>query len=251
MDVLYAFEQWNEHIFRAQRENGLEDLYDFEINGESTASFLSDVLRKKEPVHQLPYSDFKIHDEFLAISKDLKYVTGILFCLRPYIVDTEEMEGRYFQNLPDRRYLIYCSFGLQLVYNFWDRVGDTLHYYFPSRIKPGQVYFGRMKEVIDEGYKASQPYQKLIDLHKEVEDLLHLRHEVTHHFQIETKQYWAAIEHFDNTEERSKVNAEKFTYPEKFKRSLEICREAFAQTFFLIDLLPDKPPYLEPDNSRY
>lgn len=141
LDVLDAFFQWNEHVFNAQRENGLEDLYDLEINGARTSSFLSDVLRKKEPVHQLPYSDFKIHDEFLAISKDIKYVTGILYCLRPYIVDTEELDGRYFQNLPDRRYLIYCSFGLQLFYNFWDRVGDTLHYFFPSNIKSGHVYF--------------------------------------------------------------------------------------------------------------
>ncbi|RYF38000.1 MAG: hypothetical protein EON97_00100 [Chitinophagaceae bacterium] len=249
MDLLEAFEQWNEYIFKAQRENDLEDLYDLEINGHSTSSFLSDVLRRKQPVHPLPYSDFKIHDEFLVISKDLKYVTGILFCLRPYIVDTEALGGRYFQNLPDRRYLIYCSFGLQLVYNFWDRVGDILHYYFPSKMKPDGVYFGRMKEVIDPTYKVSQPYQKLVDLYKEVEHLLHLRHVTTHHFQIETKHYWGTIEHSDNTEERKIINAEKFAYPEKFKRALEIFREAFTQSLFLIDLLPDKPPHTESDDN--
>jgi hypothetical protein len=100
-----------------------------------------------------------------------------------------------------------------------------------------------VKEAIHESFRSSKPYTTLVNLYSEVEELLQLRNEAIHHFQNETKHYWGAIEHSQNIEESARINDEKFAYPEKFKRALQICREAFVYTFLLIDLLPDRPPY--------
>lgn len=240
MNELKSFIDWNNQIFEIQKENGLVDLYDFDIDGSTTATFLSDVLNRKENIHPFPYSVFKIHDEFIAISKDIKYVTGILLFLKPYIIDTEKTNGRYLQNLPDRRYLVYATFGLQSVYNFWDRLGDMLYLLFPTKIKPNDVYFGRVFNQIPENYKCLKAYIDLKDLYEEMKSLLDLRHNSVHHFQIETLHYWGNTQHYGNDEERNKLNAEKFTYPDKLKRALEVSNKAFVAALNLIDALPNK-----------
>jgi hypothetical protein len=237
MDSIEAFHQWNKVVFKSQEENGLVDLY--HIDGSSSGSVMSDVLSKKKPCHPLPYSVFKLHDEFIVISKDMKYITGILYLLKPYIVNTEIEQGFYHQNHEDRRYLMYCTFGVQTIYNFWDRIGDMLHYYFPTNIKPGNVYFGRVKERINDQYKNSENYKRLLELFKGIEFIFDLRHEAVHDFQIETKYYWGNIQYINDTAERNLLNAEKFTYPDKMKKAMQICNEAFLVALKLIDELPD------------
>lgn len=241
MHELQSFFDWNEQIFKTQTENELRDLYHVDIDGQTTGTVLSDIIFRKHNIHKFPYSPFKIHDEFIAISKDIKYVSGILFFLRPYIIDTEKSEGIYLQNLPDRRYLVYATFGLQSVYNFWDRLGDMLYLFFPTKIKADDVYFGRVLDRIEDPYKNTLPYIELKALYDEMKALLNLRHESVHHFQIETLHYWGNTQHFNNDEERNRLNAEKFTYPDKLKRALEVCNIAFVAALNLIDELPDKP----------
>jgi hypothetical protein len=238
---LQSFVDWNEQIFKTQEENDLTDLYHVDIDGQTTGTVLAAIVFKKQNIHEFPYSPFKIHDEFIAISKDIKYVTGILFFLRPYIIDTEESDGKYLQNLPDRRYLVYATFGLQSVYNFWDRLGDMLYLFFPTKIKPNDVYFGRVFNEIAEEYKSSKAYIELKELYDEMKDILDLRHNSVHHFQIETLHYWGNTQHYDNDDERNKLNAEKFTYPDKLKRAMEVCNKAFVAALNLINELPDKP----------
>ena len=240
MNELKSFIDWNNQIFKTQKENGLIDLNDFDIDGSTTATVLSDVLNRKENIHPFPYSVFKIHDEFIAISKDIKYVTGILLFLKPYIIDTEQSDGRYLQNLPDRRYLVYATFGLQSVYNFWDRLGDMLYLFFATTIKQNDVYFGRVFNQIPDQYKISKAYVELKEMYDEMKDILNLRHNSVHHFQIETLHYWGNTQHYNNEEERNKLNADKFTYADKLKKSLEICNKAFVVALNLIDKLPDK-----------
>lgn len=240
MDDLKNFIDFNEQIFQVQRENELTDLYNIPIEGKTTATAMSDILGRKNKVHDYSYSIFKIHDEFIAISKDIKYVTGILFFLKPYIINTEEFGGKYFQNLPDRRYLVYSTFALQSVYNFWDRLGDLLYLFFPTNLKSKNVYFGRVFDQIGQEYKSTEPYFDLKIYHDEIKSILNLRHDTVHHFQIETLHYWGNIQHSNNEDERNKLNAEKFTYPNKLKRALEISNLAFIAALNLIDELPDK-----------
>jgi hypothetical protein len=243
MDPIEIFNQWNEVVFKSQKDNALTDLY--HVDDASSGSIMSDVLSKKKAIHPIDYSIFKLHDEFIVISKDMKYIGGILFLLRPHINNTEDDDGFYHQRLTDRRYLMYCTFGMEAIYNFWDRIGDMLYHYFPTNIKPGNVYFGRVKDRIEEKYKGSENYKRLMELHGETEAVFNLRHEAVHDFQIETKYYWGNIQHHKDDAERNRLNAEKFTYPEKLKKALEICNEAFFVALKLIDELPDDPEILK------
>lgn len=240
---LSHFEEFNEQIFQVYKEKNLKNLGELNFNGQSqgSAAFMSGVLRKKIPFYPLPYSVFKIHDELDFITKDIKYITGVLYFLRPFIVDTAVSGGTYSQNLADRRYLMYANFGLQSIYNFWDRIGDLLHHYFETRHKSDQVYFNRMIRDIKEPHRSTEAFKELETIYKnDISPINDDRSEAVHHFQLENKYYWGNIETYEDLVERDKVNNEKHNLPEKFQHHLELCFQGFELAIELIDHLPDK-----------
>lgn len=248
MDDLELFYLWNKVIFKTQDENGLVDLY--HIDGSSSGSIYTEVLSKKKAVYPIHYTIFKLHDEFISISKNMKYVTGILYFLRPYIVDTSEMDGRYYQNLEDGRYLFYCTAAIGTVYNFWDRIGDLLHHYFPTNINSKKVYYEAVMTALRKQYGETESYQKLTELYERIKTIiLGLRNKAIHHFQLENIHYWGNIEFLENEEERNKLNAEKFTFPERMKEAMEISNESFFVALKLINELPDDPEILRMRNG--
>jgi hypothetical protein len=240
MDELKGFYQFNEEVYKKQRENNIEDLYQLSIEGQGAAAFMSDVLYKKHNIHPYPYSVFKLHDELYFITKDIKYVIGVIYLLRPHIVDAEATDGIYYQNVEDQRYLQHVNFGYQAVYNFWDRLGDILHLFFHTGLAMDQVYFNRVLNNMPQQYKTIKEYEALKALYDKVGKVLELRHEAVHHFQIEAKHYWGNIEFTSKPLDRNRLNTEKFEYPEKLKTALSISLNAFVATIRLINVLPDK-----------
>jgi hypothetical protein len=126
-------------------------------------------------------------------------VPGILFFLKPYIVNTEMLGGEYFHNLVHRDYPLYANFGVQSIYNFWDRTGDILFLYFHKDLKHDSGYFSKVMNNFAKEYRQSTPYLKLNALYEQVTELLSLRHEAVHHFQIEAKHYWATLSYMKTT----------------------------------------------------
>lgn len=244
---LYHFQELNEQVFRTYKEQELYNLGQKEFNGQTTASFISDILRRKRNIHPLPYSDFKIHDELDFISKDLKYVTGVLYFLRPFIVDTKYTEGMYHQNLPDRRYLMYANFGYQSIYNFWDRIGDLLHLYYETGLAIDKVYLGRVLTNMKDPYNSNPNHIKDDSFYKKLKELYDTelnfffdeRNEAVHHFQLEAKHYWGNIE-FRKDKAYLKLNEEKQKYPEFMKKHLELFFVGFEVALNLINRLPDR-----------
>ncbi|WP_160714803.1 Cthe_2314 family HEPN domain-containing protein [Chitinophaga solisilvae] len=240
MEELKAFHEWNDQIFKEQKEQNLVDLHHTSHYGKSSASIFSDVLFNRANSQTLPYSLFKLHDEFISISKDIKYITAILFLLRPHIINPKENEGKYLQNLEDRRYLMYTTFGIQAIYNFWDRLGDLLHLYFRTNIRLDKVTFGRMKDLIPDDLKSKTSYLRLIELYDEQKSIFDLRHDAVHHYQVETQQFWGVIENREDPEKIDRLNKEKEAYPEKMKHALEICNVCFYLALEIIAGLPIK-----------
>ncbi|SET99368.1 Cthe_2314 family HEPN domain-containing protein [Hymenobacter actinosclerus] len=239
---LYHFEEFNEQIFAQYDPQGLQNLSQVKRGHGDLDSLLHDVLRKKTPIHPLPYSLFKLQDEMNCITRDIKYITGVLFYLRPYIIDTDETNGRYNQNLADRRYLMYANFGLQSIYNFWDRIGDMLHLYFETGLPVGNVYLGRVLNNIKPKDKLNQYFIDLESLYdNELKGFIDERNNTVHHYQLESQFYWGAIEQHQNLSEKSRLNADKHAFPEKFKHHLELCFKGFELALLLLDTLPDDP----------
>ena len=239
---LYYFEEFNEEIFAVYERESLLTLSKVMVGEKRLASTMYDTVMKKVNIHPLPYSMFKLEDEMNFITKDVKYITGVLFYLRPFIIDTEESGGRYNQNLADRRFLMYANFGLQSIYNFWDRIGDLLHLYFETGLDINSVYFGRVLNNIKPIHKTSPSYIELNDIYNnELSAFLGERHTAVHHYQLEAQYYWAALENRTNDIERAKFNDAKHALPEKFRHHLNLCFKGYELAERLISTLPDKP----------
>lgn len=247
-DALSAFSQFNEQIFQVYKERDLFNLSQREFAGKNSGMYISDVCRRKINIHEIPYSDFKIHDELDFISKDLKYVTGVLYFLRPYIVDTRFTEGTYHQNLPDRRYLMYANFGLQSIYNFWDRIGDLIYLYFETGLPNEKVYLGRVLTNMKNPYAADPKsiqtdavYLELRELYEnELKPFFDERNDAVHHFQLEAQHYWGNIELRKDRPKALELNRQKHEYPEFMKRHLELFFRGYDLALRLIDRLPNR-----------
>ena len=238
---IILFREFTEELFNEYKTLDIKTLDLYEYDGKTSASFMTDITRKKNNIHPLPYSDFKIHDELRFITKDLKYITGMLHILRPYVNDTWRDGGVYSQMLEDSRYLMYANFGLQTIYNYWDRLGDLLFLYFKTGLAPDQVYFGRVISNMVPAYKQVHSYKMLVDLYdRKVKSIFDTRHEAVHHFQLESKHYWGNLEFRSDGQKIKALNEEKRIYADTMKEHLEICRDGFYWTMKLIEALPDK-----------
>jgi hypothetical protein len=246
-DPLYHFVQFNEQIINTYGELGLAHLSQRNINGKTSNVAFSEVLRKKKELSRLPYSDFKIHDEFDFISLDLKYVTAILYYLQPFIVNTRNTDGMYHQNLADKRYLMYANFGYQTIYNFWDRIGDLLHLYYETGLSQEKVYLGRVLTNMKDPYNMDRHYVKTNSSYIELKEMydnvlkpfIDERNDAVHHFQLESKYFWGNIQYFDDEENRNKLDDEKQSYPEFMRNHLELFHKGFQLAIELINNLPD------------
>jgi hypothetical protein len=242
MERIELYRQFTDALFSAYKEElEIKTLAEYEFEGRGSAAFMTDITRKKESIHPLPYSDFKIHDELNFISKDIKYVTGMLHILRPYINNAFKDEDHYRQTLEDSRYLMYANFGLQSIYNFWDRLGDLLFLYFKTGLAVDQVFFGRVVNNMEATYRQTDSYKNLLDLYNlKVKSIFDTRHEAVHHFQLECKHYWGNLEYRSDKQRLAELNAEKRVYVDTMKEQLDVCCQGFLLTLKLLDELPDK-----------
>src|SRR5258705_1651220 len=202
---------FDEEIRAKYREFDLRHLKDLDFNGKYYNHFFVDVVRKKQPFQKAKFFDYKMAYEMDFITADMKYITGMLFLLRPDI-NNPYHSGQYIQTVEDRRYLMHTTFGLQAAYNFWDRIGDLLWVLFPSRLAERDVYFDRVIYSIETPYNTSKYYISLLELYQnQVKPVLQARKEAVHYFQPECKHYWGHVE--DSSQEISEERyKEKFGY---------------------------------------
>jgi hypothetical protein len=235
-----AYMEFDNEIRAMYRELGIKHLNELEFETKGPPAFFVDIVRKKQPVQGGWFPDFKMAHEMDFITQDMKYITGMLFLLRPYINNPLHDGGQYIQTVGDRRYLMHITFGLQAVYNFWDRLGDLLWHFFPSNLSERDVYFDRIIGSIKTPYDSCKIYSSLVELYQNhVKSVLQIRKETVHYFQPECRHYWGNVE--DNSHEAIKERYnEKFGYADLMLNQLNIAPKAFELTLKLIDELPDK-----------
>lgn len=239
--AIHAFREFDKQLRQSYIDLGIKYLSEYDFNGEDSIQYFLRSIEQKRNIHPYPYSISKIHGEFNFITQDIKYVTGMLFMLRPYINNSYHDSGMYYQTNEDHRYLMFANFGLQSVYNFWDRLGDLLFLFFETGLEHGQVYFGRVINNFPSEWKSRKPYLLLKELYEqEVKKFLEIRHESVHHFQLECKYYWGNVEYKDDPVKLKELNEEKFSYPEIMSKALDDCIKAYQLTLDLINELPNK-----------
>jgi hypothetical protein len=235
-----ALHEWYNQITEHITASGLINLAEYKTEeGNKPFEYFTDITRSKQALQKFSYSDFKHGEEFLFLSQDLIYIMAIVELLQPYINNSIKEGGSYNQTLEDHLYLRYAGNGFQIIYSFWDRIGDILALFFQTG-QTGDVYLARVFNNFPAEYK-SETFHELFKLYKtDVEPVLQDRHGVVHTFGLKTKYRWEALEKNQSESDLEKLQNEKDSYPPLFRNQLSNIFIGFKLTMQLIAELPDK-----------
>jgi hypothetical protein len=238
MESLYA---WYDEVITHIQNSGLKNLSEYEVNGKSVFTTFTDVTRSKQPVKAYSYSDFKHGDEFNYVSMDFIYATAIIELLHPRINNAIKENGTYLQTQEDHLYLRYVGYGLQILYAYWDRIGDFLDLFFDTKQK-GDVYLANIIRDFPAEYQSAT-FQELVDLYKtKVKPVLGERHSTVHTFTLKAKYYWGILEHGGKDQKKiEELQAEKDAYPALFREQLKYMFKGFELALKLVSELPNAP----------
>jgi len=226
----------------------LRDLEEFSIGQENSITFFSRIVRSKQNLKPFPSSDFKLYDELLFISRDIKYYTALLYFFKPYI--TNSNNGTYYQTLEDRKYMMFTSIAFQSVYNFWDRIGDLLEIFFKTGLSESSIYFNRVLNNMPNEFKQSEHYKWLnSQYNSEIKQFLGQRNDIVHSYQLECEYYWRVMDAGMDTIKTREIQKEKEAFPDIFKRQIDFIIEGFERALRLIDELPNKNLMEATENS--
>ncbi len=228
---------YTEQLFEVYRQLELKSLDDFNGEGESKwkgknfITYFVDVTRSVPPLEAFDKSDFKMYDEFVTLSGDIKFCAGMLHYLYPHI---SKKHDELTSNMIDRRYIMHISWGYQSIYQFWDRIGDLLWHFFKTGLDREYIYTGRVLNNLEGKYKLTEIYISLKDKFDSFKEFFDIRHDVVHSFTLGTELYWKRTEHFKNRLEQQKLLELMLTYRDKITKSLPDCIDALELALELI-----------------
>jgi hypothetical protein len=218
----------------------LRDIGDISISNESSTEFFTRIVRSKVVLKPFEYSTFKFLHEIKIISQDVKYYTALLYYLKPFITNSS-ITGTYNQTQEDRRYMMFASVGFQAIYNYWDRIGNLLDKFFKTGLQDSSIYLSRVLNNFPNEFKGSKYYIWLNDTyHHDIKNILGQRDHIVHFYQLESEYYWKVMEHNNDLLKISKIQKEKESFPEEFKKQLELMVLGFEYALNLINELHNK-----------
>lgn len=244
-----ALNVWYEEILTHIQKTGLKNLSEYTSGGKNIFATFTDVTRSKVALKKFSYSDFKHGDEFNYLSMDFIYAIAIIEILQPRINNAVNENGIYLQTPEDHLYLRYAGYGLQTLYNYWDRIGDFLDFFFDTGQK-GDVYLSRVLHQFPAQYQSAT-FKALNDLYRDkVKPLIIERHSTVHTFTLKAKYYWGVIEHGGKDMKKLKdLQAEKDAYPATFRNQLSYMFQGFELALRLVGELPDVTRATAPAHS--
>ncbi|GEM_PF-1429868 len=194
--------------------------------------------------HNVWINDFKIVDDIARISQDLEYLIGEITQLKNYIgnyiSNPQRIDGKTYYNYKmtfiDKRYFYLLGVMFEILYNFWDKIGDLLAIYFTPNLPDLQIYFPKVIDNIQNPYIQSQNYIWLKNF-KENEYLFlnNKRKQVVHYINIESKFYETYRSKFDNKAELLQLQEEKNGLTDILKNQFNLTISGFEKAFLLID----------------
>lgn len=226
-------------LYQIYDERELKCLSEFEIENEKATSLFHKIIDKKNRVNEFNSVEYIFDIQF--ISQDIKFFTGLLYILRPFINVPSKEHNTYFQNRYDHRFLIFASVVHQNVYNFWDRIGDLLYCFFDTGLSEKNIYLSRVLNNFPKEFRENEIFQNLNSIYEQkVKSILDSRTQIVHYKQLETKHHLGIFQNYKDTEAKNALEKEKNDYPDFFKEQLALCNYGFEYTLKLIDLLVNK-----------
>ncbi|TJY35892.1 Cthe_2314 family HEPN domain-containing protein [Pontimicrobium aquaticum] len=211
-------------------------------NGLNTMQILH--LEKVNPNFE-KFNKFKNLSDLKNCNNDLKLLTANLYLYHPHInnplkefkIIREEKIFTYFQNGYDWIYSTFVSCCYEKLYNYWDRIGDTLAYYLELDIPEFRVGFASAidKMISMEIYNSNENFEFLRNFKSnEFREFNKHRKDVVHYYQFETTYKHEIEENFNNEEEIEKLWNWKNNMPNYFKNHLNLSCIGFVKTYELI-----------------
>lgn len=134
----------------------------------SSIQFFVDIIRMTKK-KELPFNDFDVIDDIVRCSQDLVFTLGEVEVFKPYI--SHFLQNRvffngdniyqYFPLFYDKRYLMKCAVAVELLYSFWDKIGDVLSKYFTTALPKRAIYFGKVIDKFPKEWSENEHFNWL------------------------------------------------------------------------------------------
>ena len=127
------------------------------------------------------------------------------------------------------------------LYNYWDRIGDLLATYFPSSIKPEQVFFPKAIEIIPSDYYDNENYRWLKDFKENGYKILNQIRKQTVHYTTEDTRF--KHEHLNSSTEKEHMEElfkNRYSLADIYKNQLDLTLIGFEKTLLLIEAITGK-----------
>lgn len=189
------------------------------------------------------FNDSEVGLDIIYTNKDLLILISELFLLRPYIYDITKNKishevgdvYTYFPTFYDKQYFLCASHIIQIFYNYWDKIGDLISFYFNTGLQEDKIYFPSVidkfpKEFKNTNFEWLQRFKddKFVEINK-------MRKRIVHYVGLEGDNLTRYIENNSNKLEIERIHLEKISLPDFFIEHFKLTIIGFEETLKLID----------------
>lgn len=152
--IIDSYEKEVIEIYKTEKLVSLRD-NDYNYNGVNIHEILR--IKKKSDLKIPNFNSMKNLWDIINCNSDLRHFTSLLFYYRPFInipknekiITGDSSFYSYFQNLHDRRFSQFASICFEKLYNYCDRIGDSIAYSYPSKFqKTKRIYFTSVIDIL-------------------------------------------------------------------------------------------------------
>lgn len=249
---LYEWEDTIWSIYKTENLSAVDSLSDFnDLYYEAT--------RKASCEHDNEVNFMALRDDLSFCSREAAYFTAHLFMYKPYInnllANPIWFGGKWVypnithDNIFDR-YVMFADVALQSIYNYWDRIGDVLAYYFKDSMRIDsntRIYFPVIVDKIERAYRSNSHYIWLKHFKENQYTKLNgLRTKTVHSETFSTRLKNLHLEDPTDRQKIEALQAEREGLADYFKKHIQLSIEGFRETMlFLKDLTPTLYSHIE------
>lgn len=213
------------------------------FNEKNSLHFASEILGKPRSINiNINYIDNI--DDICRCSQDLQYLIGEIINLRPYLSNytshPQYIKGHVYYycevSFIDKRFFFLCGVMLETLYNYWDKLGDLLAEYYPTKLNPTKIFFKDVICKISGPLNQSKNFQWLESFSdKEFKELNSRRIAVVHYKNIESEFHKLYSSFKDKKSDLENLQKEKIEIVDFLENQIKLTFKGYECTLLLID----------------
>lgn len=249
MDNLKLLEDFDTKIYTIYIQEdlfplrGKEDSYKLP-NTKQILSWHREVTRHRNCHFKPNYYDYQSNiNDLLFISDEIVYFTAHLYLYKPFIntpLKDAYWSGKYwifpvFQNGPGKRYEMYINICYEKLYNYWDRIGDLIASYFPTKFSRN-IYFSKVIQQLKYDYSNNSDFDWLLNFSEnQYKEFNTERIKTVHKISINTENRSKQMKNLTDELKSRELTNQILNYPNFFKEMNGLCIEGFQRTLSFLE----------------